>query len=284
MSKTNTREQVPAQARPDCTRPEGSSREAGEVKNVHSQFLASMGHTLRTPLNGILGFANLLAEGTAGELTDRQLQYVKRITDSGERQLQLINNLIDLANIHAGQVINTAGSCDLAEAVHEALGLHVSQITDKELKIDLRIDDKLGLVEADADGLQKVVANLVNNAVRHSKPGDDIVITAVRQACEESPSSATSPPQSGGDLIVLCVADQGPGVSVEDCQYLFDDCEHAESMDARRQHRSGVGLALSRRIVEAHGGRIWVESDGTPGKGSEFFVEFPTHSSTGCGT
>lgn len=275
MTDVLAHDQSQAGAQPTSAPPEETVNETWEVKSVHSQFLASMGHTLRTPLNGILGFANLLSEGIAGELTDRQLKYVNRIADSGERQLQLINNLVDLARIQAGQPIETVGTCDLATLIDETLGTYAPQVKEKQLDIELDVDERLCPLDAGPDGLQKVVDNLVTNAVRHSEQGGVISISVKRQTQGDGSVSNGSTP-AAADTMVLCIADTGPGISQEDAQYLFDDCEHAEAMDARRQRRSGVGMALSRRIVEAHGGRIWLESEGTPGKGSRFFVELPT--------
>jgi signal transduction histidine kinase len=267
MSRVEALERSLEQAHVARRRAEAALADAREAVNVRSQFLASMGHTLRTPLNGILGFADMLLEGTAGPLTDRQIKYVKRIADSGARQLQLINNLVDLASIHARQAKKVLGSCDVAAVIDEALGAHYSQTQEKHLNIDLQIDDNLAHVEADLDGLRTVITNLVNNAVRYSEPGGDLVISAT---CCANPSTG-----SGADVVRLCVADSGPGVSPDDRHSLLDDFENAASMTARRQRRSGVGLALSRRIVEAHGGRIWIESEGIPGRGSQFFVELP---------
>jgi len=234
---------------------------------VRSQFVASMGHTLRTPLNGVLGFADVLLEGTFGTLSDRQVKYVKRIIESGHRQLELINNLVDLSKIHAGETRLECAPTAIMDVVESAASELRLRAEEKGLTVETRADGEVDPINCDAERLRQVVANLLSNAIRATEPGGRIMVVARQLADRENGHSRA---------MQIQVSDTGPGIPSEDQPLLFDDFDNAESMATRRQRRSGTGLALARRIVELHGGRISVESDGANGHGSRFTIELPS--------
>ena len=235
---------------------------------VRSAFLASMGHTLRTPLNGILGFSDILLEEAFGPLNERQRKYVEQISASGQRQLGLINNLIDLARFHAGQVEPEWSTCDANGLVEDAVAPFCSPAAAAQVDLEVHTGQSVGEITADAERLKRAVGNLLDNAVRSTDAGGTITVTVRRGSGERK----TSQPEE----VLIEVADTGAGIPPEDQGLLFDDCEHADSLAARRERRSGTGLALARRIVELHGGRIWVESEGVGGQGSKFVVALPS--------
>jgi len=247
--------------------------DGGDTASQRSRFLVSMGHTLRTPLNAILGFSEVLQQEQCGSLNERQQKYVGRITEAGQRQLGLINNLIDLARIHAGETALEPKSVDAIQLVQSVITEHATAAKERGVELSAH-GDSLGLVECDPEQLRQALANLISNAIRFTDAGGSVRVTA-----SKGPPGSDAP--DAGDefhsMMRIEVADTGTGIPPVDQPLLFDDFEHAESLTSRRERRSGVGLVLTRRIIELHGGRIWVESSGVTGEGSRFFVEFPTH-------
>jgi signal transduction histidine kinase len=243
----------------------------GDAASQRSRFLVSMGHTLRTPLNAILGFSEVLLQEQCGPLNERQKKFVNRITDSGERQLGLINNLIDLARIHAGDATLERRPVDVAQLVQSTVTEFTAAAQVKGIELSARADETLSLT-GDPERLRQALANLVRNAIQYTQSGGAVRVS-VSHRVETLPSLDDD--QGTSDVARIEIADTGNGIRPEDQEFLFDDFEHIESLSARRERRSGVGLALTRRIVELHHGRIWVESSGAKGEGSQFFIELP---------
>lgn len=243
----------------------------GDAARQRSRFLVSMGHTLRTPLNAILGFSEVLLQEQCGPLNERQQKFLHRITDSGERQLGLINNLIDLARIHAGDTALETQPVDAARLVHSIIAEFSASAKGKGIDLSAQVDDTISL-PGDPEKLHQALGNLVRNAIQYTQPGGSVEVSVShREAAADSLEAA----HDTRGVAHIEVADTGDGIRPEDKQFLFDDFEHAKSFSARRERRSGVGLALTRRIVELHQGRVWVESAGVKGEGSKFFVELP---------
>lgn len=249
-----------------------------EAATRRSRFLVSMGHTLRTPLNAILGFSEVLQQEECGLLTDRQRTFVKRIVEAGQRQLGLINNLIDLTRIHAGETVLEPEAVDVAPLVRSVLAEYASAAGARRVELSGHADDS-GMVRCDPELIRQALANLVGNAIRFTEAGGTVRVTATKQV---GSSEVPAMEDEADEVVCLEVADTGPGIPPEEQPFLFDDFEHAESLTARRERRSGVGLALARRIVELHGGRIWVESTGVKGEGSRFFIEVPAYAEVRC--
>ena len=231
-----------------------------EVASLHkSDFLASMSHELRTPLNAILGFSEVLLERMFGELNERQDEYLRDIWSSGKHLLELVNDILDLSKIEAGQMILDRSEFAVRESLEYCLSLVRERAIQHRVRLDLELDPDLGLLDADRLRFRQVVLNLLSNAVKFTPDGGRVELRAFIR---------------GQDLVVT-VADTGIGVPPEDHQRIFGSFQQGIRVPGQAEG-TGLGLALSKRIVELHGGEIWVESE--VGKGSTFGFALPAGS------
>jgi PAS domain S-box-containing protein len=226
---------------------------AGRAK---SDFLASMSHELRTPLNGIIGFTEFLVDGKPGPLNAKQTEYLGDVLTSGRHLLQLINDLLDLAKVDAGKMRMYAEPFGIVNAIEEVRAVMRPLAEQQNVAIAVSIEPPLDVVTLDAQKFKQVLYNLVSNAVKFTPAGGRVIISAA--AIDES-------------RFTLSIADTGIGIKAEDLARLFNDFEQLD--DARRHGGTGLGLALTRRLVELHGGSISVASE--LGKGSTFTVVLP---------
>jgi signal transduction histidine kinase len=231
-------------------------RELETASRHKSEFLANMSHELRTPLNAILGFSQVLREGLFGEVNEKQVEYLEDILASGNHLLSLINDVLDLSKVEAGQIELEPAPFSLREALERG----VVMLKERALKngVDLRLEPspEVDVVTADERRIRQVVFNLLSNAVKFTPEGGRIVVSSARHDGE----------------LRIAVADTGPGIAREDQERIFEEFQQTD-LGARQQEGTGLGLALSRRLIELHGGRIWVESE--PGEGSTFVVALP---------
>jgi PAS domain S-box-containing protein len=228
---------------------------AGRAK---SDFLASMSHELRTPLNGIIGFAEFMIDGRPGPLNDKQKEYLGDVLASGRHLLQLINDLLDLSKVESGKMPLFPEAFRIAEAIEEVCAVMKPLAQPKNIAITTTIEPPLDVVTLDEQKIKQVLYNLLSNAVKFAGDGGQVQISAaIRDASR----------------LVLSVSDNGIGIKAEDMARLFTDFEQLDAGIARRHTGTGLGLALTRRLVELHGGAINVESDF--GNGSTFTVVLP---------
>ena len=228
-----------------------------EVASRHkSEFLASMSHELRTPLNAVIGFSEVLLDRMFGELNERQDEYLRDIWNSGKHLLQLLNEILDLSKVEAGQMVlepsifSVHGALDWSLAmVRERAALHAIAVT-------VTVADDVGLVESDELKFKQVVLNLLSNAVKFTPDGGSVTASAHRHGTE----------------LVVTVTDTGIGVPPEDQERIFESFQQGRR-GASREEGTGLGLTLSRRIVELFGGRMWLDS--VPGSGSTFGFSIP---------
>jgi signal transduction histidine kinase len=229
-----------------------------ELASVHkSQFLATMSHELRTPLNAIIGFSEVLHEQMFGELNERQLAYVKDVLEAGRHLLSLINDVLDLAKIEAGRMELDLSQVALPVVLDSAVTLHAERAGREGIRLSLQTEPGEITITADERRLRQVVLNLVSNAVKFTPPDGRIDISARRR----------------NDHIEVAVTDTGPGIAAGDLERIFEEFE--QTADGRQAEGTGLGLPLSRRLVELHGGRLWAESE--PGRGSTFRLTLPVH-------
>ena len=231
-----------------------------EVASRHkSEFLASMSHELRTPLNAIIGFSEVLLERMFGELNERQDDYLRDIWSSGKHLLELLNDILDLSKIEAGQMVLNRSEFAVRESLEHCLSMVRERALNQRILLNLEVDPQVGLLDADRLRFRQVVLNLLSNAVKFTPDGGRVDVRASRR---------------DQDLVVE-VVDTGPGVTAEDRQRIFDAFQQGARLP-RQIEGTGLGLTLSKRILELHGGRIWVDSEA--GQGSTFGFALPAGS------
>jgi signal transduction histidine kinase len=232
------------------------SRQLEEASQHKSQFLANMSHELRTPLNAILGYAELMADGAYGEPSEKMLGILKRLEANGKHLLGLINDVLDLSKIEAGQLeLELSDYCvqDIAQTVRSTLE---PLAADKKLAFKLELARDLPAGHGDGRRLTQVLINLVGNAIKFTDAGE-VAIKA----------------EANHGSFYVSVRDTGPGISAADQTKLFQEFQQADNAITRKKGGTGLGLAISKRIIEMHGGRIWVDS--IVGQGSTFFFTLP---------
>jgi signal transduction histidine kinase len=232
------------------------SRQVEEASQHKSQFLANMSHELRTPLNAILGYTELMADGAYGEPSEKMLGILQRLEANGKHLLGLINDVLDLSKIEAGQLVLELSDYsvqDIAQTVRSTLE---PLAADKKLAFKVELATELPPGRGDGRRLTQVLINLVGNAIKFTDAGE-IAIKA----------------EANNGSFYLSVRDTGPGISADDQARLFQEFQQADNAITRKKGGTGLGLAISKRIVEMHGGKIWVESQ--PGQGSTFAFTLP---------
>jgi signal transduction histidine kinase len=232
------------------------SRQLEEASQHKSQFLANMSHELRTPLNAILGYTELMADGAYGEPSEKMIGILKRLEANGRHLLGLINDVLDLSKIEAGQlVLELSDYCiqDIAQTVRSTLE---PLAADKKLAFKVEMAPQLPSGHGDGRRLTQVLINLVGNAIKFTDAGE-VAIKA----------------EANNGWFHVSVRDTGPGISAADQAKLFQEFQQADNAITRKKGGTGLGLAISKRIIEMHGGRIWVESQ--PGHGSTFTFTLP---------
>jgi signal transduction histidine kinase/HAMP domain-containing protein len=223
-----------------------------------SQFLANMSHELRTPLNAILGYAELLVDGVYGELPHKPRGVIQRIQNNGKHLLELINDVLDLAKIEAGQLTLTLEDYSVPEVVRSVVTATEPLATAKGLKFTAVVHDDMPKARGDARRVSQVLLNLVGNAIKFTDEGE-VEIRATRDKGQ----------------FVLTVRDTGPGIAEADQERIFGEFQQIDNSNSRNKGGTGLGLAISKRIVEMQGGTISVES--ALGRGSTFRVVLPVH-------
>jgi signal transduction histidine kinase len=235
---------------------ENANRELTAASQHKSEFLANMSHELRTPLNAIIGFSELLSERLFGDLNEKQEEYLKDIHASGQHLLSLINDILDLSKIEAGRMELELTDFDLPTAIDNALTLVRERAGRRGIALHQVADEGLGQIRGDERKIKQVLLNLLSNAIKFTPEGGRIEVRAkpVNESMEVS------------------VTDTGVGIAPEDQEAIFEEFRQVGIAD-KKVEGTGLGLALSRRFVELHGGRIWVKSQ--VGLGSTFTFTIP---------
>jgi signal transduction histidine kinase len=229
-----------------------------EVASRHkSEFLASMSHELRTPLNAIIGFSDVLLQGMFGETNDKQTEYLRDILASGQHLLSLINDILDLSKIEAGRMELDVEAFDLPTAVDDAMLLMRERASRRGIALERHIDERVGEIRADQRKVKQVLLNLLSNAVKFTPEGGRIEVRA----------------GLANETAEISVTDTGIGIAPEDHDAVFEEFRQVGAAD-KKAEGTGLGLALCRKFVELHGGRIWVKSQ--VGVGSTFTFALPT--------
>ena len=240
------------------TRELGQAVTALEAASRHkSDFLANMSHELRTPLNAIIGFSEVLLERMFGEINAKQKDYLQDILSSGRHLLSLINDILDISKVEAGRMELQPGPTDLRFVLQNAASLVRERATRQGITVALDVDAAVGTIEADERRVKQILFNLLSNAVKFTPAGGRVTLTAARI----------------DDAVQISVHDTGIGIRSEDQDRIFEEFQQAGP--GKAVEGTGLGLALAKRFVEMHGGRIWVES--AVGTGSMFTFTLPLH-------
>jgi len=229
-----------------------------EVASRHkSEFLANMSHELRTPLNAIIGFSEVLHENMFGELNEKQREYVDDIHHSGRHLLSLINDILDLAKIEAGRMELELSEFAVQAALENSLALIRERAQNHGVELRCEIDPALDTIHADERKFKQVMLNLLSNAVKFTPNGGTVSVQA----------------KKNGALLSVSVTDTGAGIAPEDHTAAFEEFKQVGNDHARKAEGTGLGLPLTKRIIELHGGEIRLES--ALGKGSTFSFTIP---------
>jgi signal transduction histidine kinase len=229
-----------------------------EIANKHkSEFLANMSHELRTPLNAIIGFSEVMLGGMTGAMNDKQKEFTQDIRDSGKHLLGLINDILDLSKIEAGRMELDIARFDLRSAMDNAMTLVRGRAERHGIQLETEIDPQVGDYDGDERKFKQIMLNLLTNAVKFTPEGGTVTMSAQRM----------------NGAYVFSVKDTGIGIAPEDHEKVFEEFRQVGTDYARKAEGTGLGLTLTRRLVELHGGRIRVES--ALGKGSTFTFNLP---------
>src|SRR5712671_3664424 len=232
------------------------SRQLEAASRHKSEFLANMSHELRTPLNAIIGFSEVLAEKMFGDVNDKQAEYLQDILESGRHLLSVINDILDLAKIEAGHMELDSAAFDLPSAIDNALILVRERASRRGITLGCTIDQRLGLISGDERKVKQVLLNLLSNALKFTPEGGQIDVAARLHA----------------DRAEVSVTDTGVGIAPGDQEAVFEEFRQVGATD-KKAEGTGLGLALSRRFIELHGGQISVQSE--IGHGSTFTFTLP---------
>ena len=235
---------------------EDKSRQLEEASQHKSQFLANMSHELRTPLNAILGYTELMADGAYGEPSEKMLGVLKRLESNGKHLLGLINDVLDLSKIEAGQLVLELSDYSIQDIAQTVRSTLEPLAADKKLAFKVELAPELPAGHGDGRRLTQVLINLVGNAIKFTDAGE----VAIRA-------------EANNGSFYVSVRDTGPGISAADQTKLFQEFQQADNAITKKKGGTGLGLAISKRIIEMHGGKIWVESQ--VGQGSTFAFSLP---------
>ncbi len=228
-----------------------------EVASKHkSQFLANMSHELRTPMNAVLGYTDLILDNIFGDVPEAIRDTLERVKANGHHLLGLINDVLDLSKIEAGQLTLSLGDYSMGEVVHAVVSAVDSLAAEKKLELKATVLADLPPGRGDERRITQVLLNLAGNAIKFTDEGEVSIEARISDGA-----------------FVVSVSDTGPGISDADQQTIFEEFQQADSSSTRKKGGTGLGLSISRRIVELHGGRLWVKS--TPGHGSTFSFTLP---------
>lgn len=236
------------------------ARELQELDRLKSAFLANMSHELRTPLNSILGFADVMIEGLDGPLTPNMENDLKLIQKNGQHLLHLINDVLDMAKIESGKLNLIIEKFNLHEIFEEVASITSPLASEKDIALFIESDsDKEVFVSADRTRLRQVLINLMNNAMKFTDKGK----ISIYAACEDR------------ENVLIAVKDTGVGIPSDHLESIFHEFTQVDSSTTRKVGGTGLGLPISRRLIEMHGGKLWAESSGVEGEGSTFYVILP---------
>jgi len=237
---------------------EEQNRRVTEANRLKTEFLANMSHELRSPLNGIIGFTELLYDGKLGPLPEKPRTFLNRIHGSALHLLELINGVLDLSKVEAGHLEFQPELISLPDVIHDVAATLEASACERQITLQVQLQPGLQNVITDPGRLKQILFNYISNAVKFTDQGGRVVVRASLD---------------GDSEFRIEVEDTGPGIAREDFPRLFVEFQQLDSTRAKRFQGTGLGLSLTKKLTEAQGGRVGVES--VPGKGSTFFAVLP---------
>ncbi len=228
-----------------------------QASHLKYEFIGNMSHALRTPLNVIIGFSEMLQDELVGSLNERQSKYVGNVLESARELQRLISNIVDVFKIETGKVPLETTEFSLEEVIESAVSAFENTRRDKKIRASVQVEPAVARIHADPQKLATILENLLSNAFKFTPPGGSVEVTA----------------EQDNDWVRICVADTGIGLSEEDCQKIFSEFYRVADPAASAHTGSGLGLALTRKLVHMNGGEIWAESE--KGAGAKMTFTFP---------
>jgi signal transduction histidine kinase len=265
------------------------AKNVAEMANrIKSDFLANMSHELRTPLNAIIGFNEMLVDKKLGDLTDIQLDMLKDMLESSYHLLSLINDILDLSKVEAGKLELSTTTTNLEDLLSRSLVIVQEKASKNNIKLSVDAKDIPTTIEADERKLKQVIYNLLSNALKFTPEGGSVSLKARNLLLVNGHFETTKGERfdlegvkedlketQQTEFLMISVEDTGIGIKLEDQARVFDPFEQAESSLSRKYQGTGLGLPLTKKLIELHGGRMWLESAGE-GRGSSFTFVIPT--------
>ncbi len=237
------------------------NEELERTNKMKSMFIGNMSHELRTPLNSIIGFSNVLLERTFGDLSENQQRYIENINSSGQYLLELINNVLDIAKIESGKFEVDLETFRVGDILQQVIGTMQPIIDGKLVDFDIKIGDGIHSITADRVKLKQILYNLISNAVKFSTKGQKAGIGVRKKQVDTS------------EYLEVSIWDHGIGIPEEDLERIFNEFEQSDNAFSRKYGGAGLGLALTKKLVQLHSGDIWAES--RLGDGSKFTFTIP---------
>lgn len=238
-----------------------------KANRAKSEFLANMSHELRTPLNAVIGFADVLKDKVCGELNDEQLEFVMDIHSSGQHLLQMINDILDISKIETGKLDLFYSEFMVPETIENVHATLKGLVHKKNLKIRTDLVEDVTMLNADGVKFKQILYNLLSNAIKFSKQGGEILVSGriINEVSQYFPDKV--------DFVEFCVSDKGIGIAKDDYEKVFAEFVQIDSSYSKKHEGTGLGLALTKKLVELHKGKIWFESE--IGAGTDFYFTIP---------
>lgn len=229
---------------------------AESLNRAKSEFLANMSHELRTPLNSVIGYSDMMLEGYSGELNEKQIQYAYNISNSGKHLLSIINDILDLSKIEAGEMNIRYEMVSVKDTIAEVITVLRPLSFKRELSLEASHVEDI-IIPADKSKLKQILFNLIGNAIKFTDRGGSVIISSYEE----------------GNTLTILVKDTGIGISQEDQKKLFEPFKQLDSSLSRKHQGTGLGLSLVEKLAAMHNGAVSVESE--VGKGSTFILSLP---------